>query len=50
MGSAPDGMQTGVAWIPLDELHAHRVYPKVLPALLRDGVPTGPARYLGDVN
>lgn len=50
VGPAPDSMQDGVAWLPLADLHRHRVYPKALPALLRGGVPTGPARYLGDVN
>jgi ADP-ribose pyrophosphatase YjhB (NUDIX family) len=49
-GSVPDPMQTGVAWLGLDELDRHRVYPRALAAELRDGVPYGPARYLGDVN
>jgi len=41
--------QTGVAWVPLDELARHRIYPSVL----REWLPTLPEpdkRYLGDVN
>lgn len=50
VGDAADGMQTGVDWVPLDRLGELRLYPKVLPELLRDGVPRDAADYLGDVN
>lgn len=50
VGDAADGMQTGVDWVALDRLGEVRIYPKLLPQLLRDGVPQDLARYLGDVN
>jgi ADP-ribose pyrophosphatase YjhB (NUDIX family) len=50
VGIAPDTDQLGVEWLELAQLHQHRIYPKVLTRLLKDGTPSGPARYLGDVN
>ncbi len=46
----PDTDQLGVAWLDLAQLHRYRLYPKVLADLLKNGIPSGPARYLGDVN
>ncbi|MEZ4649319.1 MAG: NUDIX domain-containing protein [Candidatus Eisenbacteria bacterium] len=50
MGSVPDPMQTGVEWLPLDELETHRIYPSALKSMLA-GISDhdGPV-YLGDVN
>ena len=50
VGTTPDPGQMRVAWLELAQLHLHRLYPKVLADLLKDGIPSGPARYLGDVN
>ena len=50
VGTAPDTGQLGVEWLELGQLHRHRLYPKVLADLLKDGIPSGPVRYLGDVN
>lgn len=50
IGAVPDSGQTGVAWIPLHELHAVRLYPKALADTLNDGAAATPCRYLGDVN
>jgi len=51
-GSAPDGPQTGFAWLPLSRLRCYRIYPTALawavPAVL-DGFDRCP-HYLGDVN
>lgn len=49
-GSTPDSYQTGVAWLPLRELHRHRLYPSCLRRLLRHGSPPKKPVYLGDVN
>jgi ADP-ribose pyrophosphatase YjhB (NUDIX family) len=48
VGPVPDSQQTGVAWIPLEAIGRHRVYPRQLAAVLRDA--TGGPVYLGDVN
>lgn len=48
LGPAPDGGQIGVAWVPLAELDAARIYPRILARLLTDGA-TAPI-YLGDIN
>lgn len=50
LGSVPDDMQTGVAWVPLDKLRQLRLYPMAVAQILADGVPRGDAVYLGDVN
>lgn len=51
-GCEPDGPQVGYAWLPLDQLDQHRVYPsvlaEVLPRLARE--PGAAPCYLGDVN
>lgn len=47
---APDGNQTGFAWVPLSRLGKVRLYPSVLKILLTpSGRPRGPV-YLGDIN
>ena len=50
MGSAPDSMQTGVAWLALERLGEYRLYPAALKQMLVGGLPEGGAQYLGDVN
>jgi len=50
IGTTPDKGQVGAAWLELEKLNEYRVYPKVLPDLLRDGVPSEGVVYLGDVN
>jgi ADP-ribose pyrophosphatase YjhB (NUDIX family) len=50
LGSVPDQMQTGVAWMPLEELRVLRFYPKAVARILAGGVPEDSAVYLGDVN
>jgi 8-oxo-dGTP diphosphatase len=49
IGATPDVGQEGAAWLELMKLKDYRVYPKVLPDLLSEGVPSGVV-YLGDVN
>lgn len=49
-GAEGDVHQTGVVWIPLDEVARHRIYPSVLRERLGpEGLSPGPV-YLGDVN
>jgi len=50
VGTLPGTGQLGVVWLELAHLHRHRLYPKVLADLLKDGIPSSPARYLGYVN
>lgn len=45
-----DPMQIGAEWVEISELGRCSLYPKVLASLLRDGLPTRGAEYLGDVN
>ncbi|MGE5589551.1 MAG: NUDIX domain-containing protein [Bacillota bacterium] len=47
--SSPDSWQTGVEWVPLNDLGNCRLYPAVLKALLAEPLPEG-ALYMGDVN
>jgi 8-oxo-dGTP diphosphatase len=50
--ASPDAWQTGVDWIPLEEVPGARIYPSVLSELipkLAGGFYDGPV-YLGDVN
>jgi 8-oxo-dGTP pyrophosphatase MutT (NUDIX family) len=49
-GHAPDPVQAGVDWVPLDQLAGVRLYPSVLRELLRDGIDAEAPVYLGDVN
>lgn len=49
-GHTPDTYQTGVAWLPLADLGRFRLYPKVLIALLGNGLRDTGCVYLGDVN
>ena len=48
IGSVPDEWQTGVAWLPLEQLLELPLYPKVLRELLARGDRS--CVYLGDVN
>lgn len=50
--ASPDAWQTGVDWVPVEEVPGTRIYPSVLSELipkLMAGVYDGPL-YLGDVN
>ncbi len=50
--TSPDAWQTGVDWMPLEDVGKAKIYPSVLAELLPrivSGVYTGPV-YLGDVN
>jgi ADP-ribose pyrophosphatase YjhB (NUDIX family) len=50
--ASPDAWQTGVEWVPLEEIPGCRIYPSVLSELipkLAGGFYDGPL-YLGDVN
>jgi hypothetical protein len=49
-GGIPDTYQTGVVWLPLSDLEHFRLYPKILGAMLRNGLQGVPFTYLGDVN
>jgi len=48
-GHAPDTMQVGIEWVPLERLEACRIYPAALRPLLGSARADGPV-YLGDVN
>lgn len=48
LGASPDDGQIGIAWVPLAELDAARIYPRILARLLPNGT-TSPI-YLGDIN
>jgi 8-oxo-dGTP diphosphatase len=48
VGSLPDEFQTGVRWVPLEQLGSAPLYPKILRELLPRG-DRSPV-YLGDVN
>jgi len=50
LGTSPDETQTGVEWVDLSRLRTCRMYPGTVAAILAEGVPDGPAVYLGDVN
>ncbi len=51
VGAVPDDGQTGIAWLPLDQLNAFRLYPAVLKTLLASSGPQHASPvYLGDVN
>ncbi len=49
-GKTPDVTQTGVVWVALSELAGHRLYPKVLSHILKNGISGLGCAYLGDVN
>jgi 8-oxo-dGTP pyrophosphatase MutT (NUDIX family) len=49
-GHLPDQHQTGVDWLPIGELERHRLYPKVLSGILKQGFTSSTPVYLGDVN
>ena len=49
-GSAPDALQVGTAWLRLDELHEHRIYPSVLRTVLLRDTEATESVYLGDIN
>lgn len=50
VGKIPDKTQTGVAWLELDRLDHHQLYPKVLRDLLPTRDTGKKTVYLGDVN
>ena len=50
LGTLPDTRQEGVAWIPLNQLSAVRIYPKILAHLLMETRAVQGPVYLGDVN
>jgi hypothetical protein len=50
LGDSPDQMQTGAEWVELGRLPELRLYPRAVARILARGLPTGTARYLGDVN
>lgn len=50
VGEIPDKTQTGAAWLELDRLDQHQLYPKVLRDLLKAGASDTKLAYLGDVN
>ena len=50
LGSKPDTMQTGIAWLDLHDLPRFRLYPRILQELLATDAGTGEPLYLGDVN
>jgi hypothetical protein len=50
VGEIPDTTQTGVAWLELDRLDHHQLYPKVLRDILATGDTGTKPVYLGDVN
>ena len=49
MGSQPDTMQDGIAWLELKQLPGCRLYPRVLEQILSSTEEAG-VIYLGDVN
>lgn len=49
LGESPDSYQDGIAWLPLEALTRHRLYPSALRTLLAKPPPRS-AAYLGDVN
>ena len=49
LGESPDPYQDGVAWLPLEALTHHRLYPSPLRTMLAKPLPSR-AVYLGDVN
>lgn len=50
VGEIPDKTQTGAAWLELDRLEHHQLYPKVLRGLLKTETLSAKPAYLGDVN
>jgi ADP-ribose pyrophosphatase YjhB (NUDIX family) len=50
LGSNPDSMQIGIAWLNLHDLAHFRIYPRVLQHLLATELPIAGPVYLGDVN
>ena len=51
VGHSPDVNQTGVAWLEIEELSRHRIYPAALRDILQGGITNSSgALYLGDVN
>lgn len=51
VGPSPDVNQTGVAWLEIEELSRHRIYPAALRDILQErAANSSGALYLGDVN
>ena len=49
LGTNPDAYQVDIAWLPINEIHKYRIYPKLLRDLLLSEVDNDDT-YLGDVN
>jgi len=49
LGNNPDAYQVDIAWLPINEVHGYRIYPKQLGDLLLSEVDDDNT-YLGDVN
>jgi 8-oxo-dGTP diphosphatase len=50
VGHEPDEAQVGVTWLPVSELEQHRLYPKAIRTIIKNGIPDTTPLYLGDVN
>jgi 8-oxo-dGTP pyrophosphatase MutT (NUDIX family) len=49
LGNNPDAFQVDIAWLPINEIHEYRIYPKLLGDLLLSKVDDDNT-YLGDVS
>lgn len=49
LGNNPDAYQVDIAWLPINEIHEYRIYPKQLGDLLLSEIDDDNT-YLGDVN
>ena len=49
LGNNPDAYQVDIAWLPINEIHEYRIYPKLLGDLLLSKVDDDNP-YLGDVS
>lgn len=49
-GTLPDGMQTGVTWLPLKNLNSYRLYPSGLFQAIENMKKGKIITYMGDVN
>jgi len=49
LGNNPDAYQVDIAWLPINEIHEYRIYPKLLGDLLLSEVDDD-ITYSGDVN
>ena len=49
IGNNPDAYQVGIDWLPINEIHKYRIYPKLLGDLVLSGADHEKI-YLGDIN